>query len=81
MMEIEQMSCRKSYEVTFNVSISDLDKHYDGDDRLNYKNDGNVCKADENSFPLSITVEDDISSSYLGYDDYVVPEKNCLEFK
>ena len=81
MMEIEQMSCRKSYEVTFNVSISDLDKHYDGDDCLNYKNDGIICKADENSFPLSITVEDDISSSYLGYDDYVVPEKNCLEFK
>ena len=78
MMEIEQMSCRKSYEVTFNVSISDLDKHYDGDDRLNYKNDGNVCKADENSFPLSITVEDDISSSYLGYDDYVVPVKKLF---
>ena len=67
-MEIEHISCIRKYEAIINVNISDLDKHYDGHDQLNYKNDGNICTEDENCYPLTITVEDDVSGDFYPSD-------------
>ena len=82
----QALSCRKTYEVNFNVNISDLDKHYDDQDHLNYKIDGNICTTDGNCFPLSITVVDEVSGGFYPhprnrYDEYPVQIKKSLEFK